>query len=92
MNLKKELVIKYLSAIAHPGITKSRQSRPYEVTNIRKSAFTYISTNIQTGTEPILKAIKSKNIQLKKHLPQVFWDLRKTQQQKNLTNLFIKMT
>ena len=53
-------------AIAHPGITKSRQSRPYEVTSIRKSAFTYISTNIATGTEPVLKAIQTKDISAQK--------------------------
>ena len=71
--LEKRTSNKVSVAIAHPGITKSRQSRPYKVTNIRKSAFTYISTNINTGTEPILKAINSKHTSAKKtYAPSVF--------------------
>ena len=64
--LEKRINSEVSVAIAHPGITKSRQSRPYEVTNIRKSAFTYISTNIATGTEPVLKAIQTKDISAQK--------------------------
>ena len=64
--LEKRIDGKASVAIAHPGITKSRQSRPYEVKSIRKSAFTYISTNIATGTAPVLKAIKTKNISAQK--------------------------
>ena len=64
--LEKRINSEVSVAIAHPGITKSRQSRPYEVTNIRKSAFTYISTNIATGTEPVLKAIQAKDISAQK--------------------------
>jgi NAD(P)-dependent dehydrogenase (short-subunit alcohol dehydrogenase family) len=71
--LEKRTSNKVSIAIAHPGITKSRQSRPYKVTKIRKSAFTYISTNINTGTEPILKAINSKHTSAKKtYAPRVF--------------------
>ena len=71
--LEKRTNNKVSVAIAHPGVTKSRQSRPYKVTNIRKSAFTYISTNINTGTEPILKAINSKHTSAKKtYAPSVF--------------------
>ena len=64
--LEKRINSEVSVAIAHPGITKSRQSRPYEVTNIRKSAFTYISTNIATGTEPVFKAIQAKDISAQK--------------------------
>jgi NAD(P)-dependent dehydrogenase (short-subunit alcohol dehydrogenase family) len=64
--LEKRIDSEVSVAIAHPGITKSRQSRPYEVTSIRKSAFTYISTNIATGTEPVLKAIQTKDISAQK--------------------------
>ena len=64
--LEKRIDSEVSVAIAHPGITKSRQSRPYEVTSIRKSAFTYISTNISTGTEPVLKAIQAKDISAQK--------------------------
>ena len=39
-------------AVAHPGVTKSRQSRPYEVKKFKKSFYTYFSTNIQTGDSP----------------------------------------
>ena len=76
--LEKRIDSEVSVAIAHPGITKSRQSRPYEVTNIRKSAFTYISTNIATGTEPVLKAIQTKDISAQKTFAQVFWNLWKT--------------
>ena len=47
---------------AHPGVTKSRQSRPYEVKKIKKSFYTYFSTNIKTGTAPIIRAIEDENI------------------------------
>jgi len=47
---------------AHPGVTKSRQSRPYEVKKIKKSFYTYFSTNINTGIAPIIRAIEDKNI------------------------------
>ena len=49
-------------ATAHPGITKSRQSRPYDVKNIKKSFYTYFSTNIKTGIAPIIGAIEDENI------------------------------
>ena len=81
--LEKRTSNKVSVAIAHPGITKSRQSRPYKVTNIRKSAFTYISTNINTGTEPILKAINSKHTSAQKNIcTQCFWYLRKSHNKK----------
>ena len=64
--LEKRIDNEVSVAITHPGITKSRQSRPYEVTSIRKSEFTYISTNIATGTEPVLKAIQTKDISAQK--------------------------
>ena len=47
---------------AHPGITKSRQSRPYEVKKIQKSFYTYFSTSINTGIAPIIRAIEDENI------------------------------
>ena len=47
---------------AHPGVTKSRQSRPYEVKKIKKSFYTYFSTNIKTGIAPIIRAIEDENI------------------------------
>ena len=47
---------------AHPGVTKSRQSRPYEVKKIKKSFYTYFSTNIETGIAPIIRAIEDENI------------------------------
>ena len=47
---------------AHPGVTKSRQSRPYEVKKIKKSFYTYFSTNINTGIAPIIRAIEDENI------------------------------
>jgi len=46
----------------HPGVTKSRQSRPYQVKKIRKSFYTYFSTNINTGIAPILQGIKEVNV------------------------------
>ena len=49
-------------ATAHPGITKSRQSRPYDVKKIKKSFYTYFSTNIKTGIAPIIRAIEDENI------------------------------
>ncbi len=49
-------------ATAHPGVTKSRQSRPYEVKKIKKSFYTYFSTNINTGIAPIIRAIEDENI------------------------------
>jgi len=49
-------------ATAHPGITKSRQSRPYEVKKIKKSFYTHFSTNINTGIAPIIRAIEKDNI------------------------------
>ena len=49
-------------AVAHPGVTKSRQSRPYEVKKFKKSFYTYFSTNIQTGIAPIVKAIEQDNV------------------------------
>ena len=47
---------------AHPGVTKSRQSRPYEVKKVKKSFYTYFSTNINTGIAPIIRAIEDENI------------------------------
>jgi NAD(P)-dependent dehydrogenase (short-subunit alcohol dehydrogenase family) len=47
---------------AHPGVTKSRQSRTYEVKKIKKSFYTYFSTNINTGIAPIIRAIEDENI------------------------------
>ena len=47
---------------AHPGVTKSRQSRPYEVKKIKKSFYTCFSTNIKTGIAPIIRAIEDENI------------------------------
>mgnify|MGYP001377801387 FL=1 len=49
-------------ATAHPGITKSRQSRPYDIKKIKKSFYTYFSTNIRTGIAPIIGAIEDENI------------------------------
>ena len=51
-------------SVAHPGITKSRQSRPHEVKRIKKSFYTYFSTNIATGVAPIIKAIEDTDVQL----------------------------
>ena len=47
---------------AHPGVTKSRQSRPYEVKKIKKSFYTYFPTNRNTGIAPIIRAIEDENI------------------------------
>ena len=49
-------------ATAHPGITKSRQSRPYDVKKIKKSFYTYFSTDIKTGIAPIIGVIEYENI------------------------------
>jgi NAD(P)-dependent dehydrogenase (short-subunit alcohol dehydrogenase family) len=49
-------------SVAHPGVTKSRQSRPYEVKKIKKSFYGYFSTNINTGIAPIILAIEDENI------------------------------
>ena len=49
-------------AAAHPGVTKSRKSRPYGVKKIKKSFYTYFSTNIKTGIAPIVRAIEDENI------------------------------
>ena len=49
-------------AATHPGVTKSRKSRPYEVKKIKKSFYTYFSTNIKTGIAPIVRAIEDVNI------------------------------
>ena len=46
----------------HPGVTKSRQSRPYQVKKIKKSFYTYFSTNINTGIAPILQGIEEVNV------------------------------
>ena len=46
----------------HPGVTKSRQSRPYQVKKIKKSFYTYFSTNINTGIAPILRGIEEVNV------------------------------
>ena len=49
-------------AAAHPGVTKSRKSRPYGVKKIKKSFYTYFSTNIKTGIAPIVRAIEDENV------------------------------
>ena len=49
-------------AAAHPGFTKSRKSRPYEVKKIKKSFYTYFSTNIKTGIAPIIRAIEDESV------------------------------
>ena len=49
-------------AAVHPGVTKSRKSRPYEVKKIKKSFYTYFSTNIKTGIAPIVTAIEDENV------------------------------
>ena len=60
-------------AIAHPGVTKSRQSRPYEVKKIKKSFYTYFSTNIQTGIAPIIQAIEEDNVSAERvYAPKIF--------------------
>ena len=60
-------------AAAHPGITKSRKSRPYGVKKIRKSFYTYFSTNIQTGIAPIIQAIEADNVSAERvYAPKIF--------------------
>ncbi len=60
-------------SVAHPGITKSRQSRPHEVKRIKKSFYTYFSTNIATGVAPIIKAIEDTDVQLNRvYAPKIF--------------------
>ena len=60
-------------ATAHPGVTKSRQSRPYEVKKIKKSFYTYFSTNIQTGIAPIIQAIEEDNVSTERvYAPKIF--------------------
>ena len=72
-NIEKRINNKVSITVAHPGITKSRQSRPYEVSSTRKSALTYISTDIKTGTDPILEAINRKVVSAQKTFaPQIF--------------------
>ena len=75
--------------LVHPGITKSRQSRPYEVTKIKKSTYTYISTNIQTGADPVLKAIDDKNINAEKVYALDCLVFMEVLHYINITNLFI---
>lgn len=71
--LEKRTSNKVSITVAHPGITKSRQSRPHEVSDTRKSAFSYISTDIKTGTDPILEAINRKVVSAQKTFaPQIF--------------------
>ena len=60
-------------AVADPGVTKSRQSRPYEVKKIKKSFYTYFSTNIQTGIAPIIQAIEEENVSSERvYAPKIF--------------------
>ena len=60
-------------AAAHPGVTKSRQSRPYKVKKIKKSFYTYFSTNIQTGIAPIVQAIEKDNVSAERvYAPKIF--------------------
>ena len=60
-------------AVAHPGVTKSRQSRPYEVKKFKKSFYTYFSTNIQTGIAPIIQAIEEDNVSAERvYAPKIF--------------------
>lgn len=71
--LEKRIDNKVSVTVAHPGITKSRQSRPHEVSGTRKSAFSYISTDIKTGTDPILEAINRKVVSAQKTFaPRIF--------------------
>jgi NAD(P)-dependent dehydrogenase (short-subunit alcohol dehydrogenase family) len=63
LELEKKLKKTSISvAAAHPGVTKSRKSRPYDVKKIKKSFYTYFSTNIKTGIAPIVRAIEDVNI------------------------------
>ena len=71
--LEKRIDNKVSITVAHPGITKSRQSRPHVVSDTRKSAFSYISTDIKTGTDPILEAINRKVVSAQKTFaPRIF--------------------
>ena len=71
--LEKRIDNKVSITVAHPGITKSRQSRPHVVSDTRKSAFSYISTDIKTGTAPILEAINRKVVSAQKTFaPRIF--------------------
>ena len=49
-------------SVTHPGFTNSRQSRPYKVKKIKKPFYTYLSTNINTGIDPIIRAIEDENV------------------------------
>ena len=63
LELESKLKKTSISVVAaHPGVTKSRKSRPYEVKKIKKSFYTYFSTNIKTGIAPIVRAIEDENI------------------------------
>jgi NAD(P)-dependent dehydrogenase (short-subunit alcohol dehydrogenase family) len=63
LELEKKLKKTSISvAAAHPGVTKSRKSRPYDVKKIKKSFYTYFSTNIKTGIAPIVRAIEDENV------------------------------
>ena len=58
---------------AHPGVTKSRKSRPYEVKKIKKSFYTYFSTDIKTGIAPIVEAIEDTNVTANQvYAPKIF--------------------
>ena len=71
--LEKRIDNKVSITVAHPGITKSRQSRPHVVSDTRKSAFSYISTDIKTGTAPILEAVNRKVVSAQKTFaPRIF--------------------
>ena len=60
-------------SVAHPGVTKSRQSRPHDVKRIKKSFYTYFSTNIQTGIAPIIQAIEADNASAERvYAPKIF--------------------
>ena len=60
-------------AVAHPGVTKSRQSRPYEVKKIKSSFYTYFSTDIKTGIAPIVEAIEGINVTANQvYAPKIF--------------------
>ena len=71
--LEKRIDNKVSITVAHPGITKSRQSRTHVVSDTRKSAFSYISTDIKTGTAPILEAVNRKVVSAQKTFaPRIF--------------------
>jgi len=60
-------------SVAHPGVTKSRQSRPHQVKRIKKSFYTYFSTNIETGIAPIFKAIEEMDVSAHRvYAPRIF--------------------